>query len=565
MLTTKRALGILPAMVALLIGPARAQTGAQLSAATNRPESSTFVAGEPVVISFAASGLAPGSAVRLLLDVHGERGGVVASAEPVLNADAQGRARYSFAAPAPRLGYYEVRASLGDGTLLASQGSRPAGFITYAVVGDPAKRIDYGPDHSRFGVVGGYSTAAQVMPYLGARMYQGNNSWSQMEPTAPGQFAVDRAKAAALGRRIPAFSPPVEDVSWQGRHWTTYPVSVLSKAALPDWAMQPGTGAKTCAHFGPLSPAGAAALPSFAAAHAAAFAQDNPQTSPRYYQITWEPLTPWCFTGTPEQLVQMYALSYAPIHRADPAAIVSGPTMFLDGGSTRQLQALWAAGLGRYVDALAIHPYSAGFPPEQGGFVNSLRQQYADAQHAAGKPLRLIGTEHGLLSGKVGNLEKAEGDIRTTLIMLGEGAAFDLSFYIADFWAGHDYTKAETYGLYWNLDEQRSQGAQILGPKIEVPAYAAMTAMIDGTVSEGALPGLTGTQVGYRFRHGGRTIAVVWDYAASSRRAVARGEAVYDWMGNAVPAPPDGTAMISARPTYIISDGGGESPLVVRF
>jgi hypothetical protein len=83
------------------------------------------------------------------------------------------------------------------------------------------------------------------------------------------------------------------------------------------------------------------------------------------------------------------------------------------------------------------------------------------------------------------------------------------------------------------------------------PAYAAMTYLLDGSTSQGALPDVSGSQMGYRFTRGGSTIIAVWDYRSASAYAVPKGAQVCDWMGNCSDNASAKT-IVSAAPTYFV-------------
>ena len=543
--------------VLLVFGNADAQAKPTLFADTNRPDTSTFYLGEKVEVTFTAAGLADNETLKLILDVRNELGKSIAKPEPIaLAGNAGGKAQYVYSAPADKFGYYEINAKLSDGSPLASLGSRPSGIISYAVVPNPRNRIDYGDELSRFGLLGGFSTSAVVIPYLGIRYMLSGYDWALMEPDSSGQFREARDKADHAGKRHPPKASEYEKPIFQGKEWTTYHLSLLTKAGLPAWARKAKTEGTSCKKFGELNEQGIKALPLFAESQAQAFAADYKNQKTRYYQITWEPAEGWCFGGTPEGLVKIYAQSYEAIHQGDPHAVVAGPTLFIEEGATKQLEGLWAAGLGKYIDALSIHPYGPQWPPEKNGLPTVLHKQLQAAVKAVGRPIPFIGTEHGYCSNRIGNLNKALGDARTTIIVLGEGASLDMGFYVADFWDGDDPLKTDGYGFYWNLNPRIQHGTDKLGPKIIVPSYAAMTYFLDGTTSEGALPNIKGTQMGYRFKKAHATIDVVWDYGSSSSYKISAGTKVCDWMGNCAEAKqPEMT--IGGAPTYIIA---GKTP-----
>jgi hypothetical protein len=534
----------------------------RLTADTNKPPTSTFVLGEKIEVTFSVTGLPHDTSTSLLLEVKDALGKNIAEPEPIpLSGDSTGQAAFVFSAPADKLGYYQINARLSDGTPLSGLGSRPSGFISYAVVPDPVTRPDYSNSLSRFGLQGGFSTSAVVMPYLGVRYMLSGYDWAQMEPEFAGQFQQERAHAEQAGKRYPPRAPEYEKPIFNGGEWKTYHLSIITKASLPVWALKADTAGTTCRQFGELNQQGIDALPAFAQSQAKAFASDYKNQSTRYYQVTWEPQTGWCFGGTPAGLVQIFAQSYTAIHQGDLHAIVTGPTLFLDEGSTKQINALFNAGLGKYIDALSFHPYTK-WPPEKNGLPATLREQLRAAAKAIGRPVPFIGTEHGFMSNKIGNLNKALGDVRSTIIMLGEGASFDIGFYAADFWDGEDPQQTEGYGFYWNLNPRIKHGTDKLGPKIVVPAYAAMTSFLDGTVSAGPLANTTGTQMGYKFVKYDTTISVIWDYGSSSTYAVPAEAVVCDWMGNCSKSD-QSKITIEGTPMYIIEGKLPEANLPV--
>jgi len=277
-----------------------------LSGDTNRANNSTFVLGESVELSFQANGLAASRTTSLAVNVSDEFGNEISSTSLSMTADSSGKASAAFAAPASQFGYYRVEAMLPNGTTLASLGTRPAGFITYAVVPDPANRINYGDAGSRFGMQGGFSGAqGSVLSYLGIRYLLNGPGWSDLEPDHMDQFAEARSAALAKG---PA---PIADNT---AAWSTYAIPLLTQTSVPAWAMEPGTGTKSFPAMGVLNSSGVEGLPLFANARASEVAADYASQSAHYYQVTWEPEIPAGFGGTPEQLVQFYQLSYEAIH-----------------------------------------------------------------------------------------------------------------------------------------------------------------------------------------------------------------------------------------------------------
>jgi hypothetical protein len=546
-------------LLTLVAGAASAVAQSEtLSADTSRPNNSTFVLGEAVRVTFTASGLPSYRTTPLSVKVSDEFGTAISSTSIQMAADGSGNASTNFAAPAAKFGYYRVDAALPDGIALSGLGTRPAGFLSYAVVTDPVKRVNYGDERSHFGMQGGFSDAqGSVIPYLGIRYVLGGPAWGEFEPKYAGQFAAARSAAASKRQIFPKY--PVTDAAaaYNGVPWPTYEIALVTKAEVPAWALLPGTSGTVCKKMGALNSSGIDALPGFARALAEHFNADFPGQSAHYYQVTWEPAK-WCFAGTPQQLVQFYQLTYASIHRADPKAVVMGPTLFPH--NVELMRDLWAAGLADYLDAVSMHPY-VDWPPETHNLIDNIRTQMQMARNAKGRSVPFVGTEEGYVSASIGELNQALGDIRSTIILLGEGFQFDFAFYSADFWSLNFTDKKNYYGYYWNLNPKISWGTDKIGPKPAVPAYAAMTSLLDGSNAVGPVANLIGTQLGYRFQRNGTTILALWDYQTTSAANLPvpnAGFQVCNWMGNCTAATGSGGSInltLSGAPTYLVGRG----------
>lgn len=533
--------------------------GAAFTVDTDRPNNSTYVLGEPVTLHFSASGLAPLAATTLSITVLDEFGATVSTHSLLLTGDSSGKASIAYIAPAAEYGYYRVEATLPNGATISGLGTRAAGFITYAIIPDPAARVNYGDAGSRFGFCGGFSSAqGNLLQLLGATYLLDGPGWSVLEPDYAGQFAHDRAEAVAKGEVYPFH------IANNHAAWPTYAIAVVMATAEPTWAFVPGSGTPSLPTMGVLNAAGQGGFAGYSKERALVGAEDFSAQSSRYYQITWEPEVPAGFGGTPAQLVEFFRQAYPAIHAADPKGIVMGPTMLpIDDTS---LAPLYAAGLADYIDAVSVHTYSH-WPAETHGLVSEIRAQMSMAATAKGHSMPFISTEHGLVSGAGsvfstgGELNQALGNIRNTLIDLGEGFKIDFSFYIADFWSKSASETANTFGYYWNLDPKIAFGTDKVGPKPSVPAYATMTNLLDGTKTIGTVAEVTGTQLGYRFQRGTTTILALWDYAAAasvvSIPVTNDVPKICDWMGRChAVAPTNGHLRVhlSAAPTYVIGE-----------
>lgn len=537
--------------IGLFVFGASARATGHLDAETGRPNNGTFVLGEKVVVSFQATGLPASQTTPLDVKVRDEFGNEIAAASLPLAADPTGSAAASMPAPAEKYGYYRVEATLPDGGSISAKGSRPAGFISYAVVSDPSKRTDYGDAASRFGMQGGFNLAqGNVIPYLGVRYFLAGPGFSDLDQKNAYQFSMARSSAVAKGQPYPPKSPTTTNLTYNGAPWPTYAVPLVMTEKLPLWALEPGTSGSICKTMGALNAAGAAAFPDFSRQLAQAYAADYPSQSARYYQITWEPAN-WCFAGSIQQLVQFYQLAYEPLHRGDSKAMVMGPTLFPENG--QMLAQLWAAGFGKYVDALSMHPY-AKWPPETNGLIQNVRDQMKMASDAKGHSIPFLGTEHGYTSGSIGELNEALGNVRSTIMLLGEGFKVDFAFYIADYWDKDASDPKNTYGYYWNLNPKTPYGTDKVGPKPSVPAFSATTLFLDGTTTAGPIATLSGTQMGYRFQRNGINILALWDYQAASSKLTLAAHGKFqtcDWMGNCT-VPGTSTLTLGPAPIYVI-------------
>lgn len=556
----KKALRNIWAIACCMAFPAGAE---ELAITSNRPATNTYVQGDNIRLTFEVSDGKPDAVLEFSLADENDRE-VIEPQKHAVTLDAHGNGEFSAAFPSGRLGYYSVKASLGDGTVIAPTGTRPKGVFTYAVVVDPLRREDYGDLRSRFGMQGGFSREANVIPLLGVRhVLQQGADWATAEAAHPGQFSesikTERAagKAHFFGR-----APSVEGILYGGRAWQTYVTALLTTGKLPKWAIEPMTLGKVGIGliFSSVAPDERQALTEFAATHAREIAHDYPDQPEHIYQVTWEPMFPDCYGGTATQLVEFYRLTYTALHANDPKAKVAGPTLHIYPASTEQLKGLLAAGLADYLDIFSLHAYynSTAWPFETSGYVEALRQQIAMVKEAAHKDLPFISTEHGFESEQYGLLNHALANVRSTVILLGEGSRYVINFYIADSWNTTPETGGQSWGFYWNLNPKIEYGTDRLGPKPVVPAYAALTYLLDGSVSQGLIPGTSKSQMGYRFAKGSEQVSVLWDYAGSSDitlPAAAHQVTVCDWMGNCGMRPVSNNRLaltLGAEPVYVI-------------
>lgn len=493
-------------------------TNVTLSGDTSEPVTSTFVIGEPVDLSFDVEGLKqPAQPVTLVLSIVDENGSKIKDIAVPVNPDSDGHWQTKVAAPANRLGFYRVYARLSDGVELAALGSRAEGFLTYAVVHNPAKRKDYGVMGSRFGMQGGWGPwGYSVLALLGARwVLHPELDWKSNEPDHAGQFGPEQ-----IERYVNEPKPGP---------WHTYPMPSLFNC--PAWACDKAT---LTYETGTLTPAGEKAWAAYCKAAATAFSERYPDMSRHIYQITWEPIQPWGYKGTNKDLVRIYQIAYGALHAADPKAMVCGPTRgFYNNDDPQATENLFQLGLGKYIDGYTVHDYYS-ITPEIDGMPKAIRTVKAIIKKYTGHDLPMFGTEQGWSTQEdpAKDITQAQGLIRQSLIALGEGLSFNFGFYIMDY--RMDGQKG--YGYYYNLDPTVPFGPSKVCPKPIAPAYSAESFLLDGSTSDGAVDWLGSGTWGYIFERDGGRILVLWRYAgAPSDVSVPTGEKevrVYDWMGN---------------------------------
>lgn len=500
---------------------AEVETGSAvvLSAETSRPVHSTYVLGDKVEVNFHVAGLKPQQApVTLAIDVVDEREQSVTHADLPVTGDAKGAWDATFEAPAGRLGFYRVRAKLSSGQTIKELGTRKAGYITYAVMADLPSRADYGEANTFYGLQGNFNAkwSDEIVPLLGARWMLEGFGWAGVEPEHAGQFreAIDAGKVSVAPRKA-------------GR-WQTYPLICLSP--IPKWAAKPDT---YMYNTGSLTPEGEKAWVEFCKQAARVNAQRFPNLQQRIYQVTWEPVPPWGFKGTDQELIRIYQLAYPALHEGDPRAVVAGPTRTIENNDLPGTINMLKAGLGKYLDAFAIHPYFS-VETEEGGYVTALRTLRAALDQYAKPGLPILGTEQGSPTKEDLSKEivQAQTLMRFNLIGLGEGMQFNFSFYIHDFRTGGQLGQ----GFYYNLTPEFAWGPIKIGPKPVAPAFSAQTMLLEGYRPVRAIEWMGATAWGYAYARGDEVALALWDSGPVSQTiTLPTGTAevtVYDMMGN---------------------------------
>ena len=547
-----------PAALLLLAKPTNAAEAEPLTLTgqTGAPDFNVFVAGERAPLQFTVRGTAPENSAALTLNVaiKDEHAKIVDQQQLAVQANAAGWNSTLFA-PSGKLGFYRVYATLSNGVTLPAQGSHKAGFLTYCVVQDPATRVSYGPDEARYGMQGGFNGALNPAPYLGIHWVNGPGAWKGTEPEKAGQFAAQRSDDVRQGKSGPSalagatrgyeWSYVVKDGKKTG--WPIYPIFSLYRP--PDWATIPDT---RFGGLGALQPSARASWDAYCRAYGQAVAQDYPDLSRHFYQITWEPN--W-FNGSQEEFVEIYRIAATALRAADPKALIAGPTKSGIGDyNMNQEQGWFRLGLGNLMDGYTIHPYTK-MPAESFNYVQKIRGITDFVGHAAGRQLPIYATEQGYATHEDTDkeLDQARFLTRASLIALGEGYQTYVAFYL------HDYKAEPGFGYFYNLRDDQKFGSERLAPKPIVPAFAAQTSLIDGHQTVGPLSLQGANQLGYAFQRGHDIVLALWDSGETPSEAqLQTGSAsvkVFDWMGNSrIVATPGGTLKLALgpEPVYII-------------
>lgn len=436
---------------------------AALTAVTSSPSNNFFVAGRPVDVMLEATGLAAGAQVPLALDVYDFTfTNRIARVDcGLVRGDGKGSWRGVFRLPSDRYGVFLVRPR-GAGLDLVRRGSMPKGAFTYAVVDDPAAARDIDPWDAFLGLHG--VPATDIRPWLRARGGLGD-----ARRPSDASFVV-----ANLERfnNAPGF--------W--KNFRTDPaVREKYRRDIADYVR-------------------------------AAVAAGAGRQGRRFYETTWEANLK---SPDAQTLVEVNRVAWEVIHELDPEAYVAAPTS--SGiADLAFLRSLLDLGLAKYMNAFAVHPYVQA-PPEQNGFVDTVRSVKRILREYAGRDLPMIGTESGLNEDNTpfGEKTKLTGQLRQNLILLGEGFLWNLPFYGYDFAAdAGDQTEGD-YGLcYNNLLPKHHWGPAFVSPRPIAGALSAFARLTEGCRPTCTIEWLGETVLGYAFADRGdrRTVIALWDW-----------------------------------------------------
>lgn len=485
---------------------------------TSKPRSSLFTPGEEVWLTFNVVGLKPNQRnVTLKVDVRDELDKAISEKDFHVEVDGHGNAVCTIPAPAGKLGFYRVYGTLSDGTKIAPSGSREGGFITYAVIADPAARRKYTMEysHNAAGVPGG--------PWSG-----GPGQWGHLEAKHHGQYSKNPDADKIVLRDSLTTLGPVKP----GELRDDYTMANLLPSIPRNWK-------DSKEHFKNgawvLSPECEQYLGDYCEVFARNYAKQFADHPYRVYQNTWESV-PKYGVSTFDDYRKLYRIAYEALHKGDAKAVVIGITEGFDDASASHTENFLRAGLGKYLDGISHHSYTT-FPVEANGLVDKCRRYRAMVKELAGKELPIYGTEFGYSTAGLKSKENTQmfGVVRGSLIMLGEGWKTMFQFF------SFDYRNELGFGLQYNLDFGKDFlhdfGTKKLAPKPVVPALAAMVSFVEGHNPVCAIEYLGDTAWGYSYQGAdGDVVLALWDYSGRPRGVeipVGRTEVdVADMMGN---------------------------------
>ena len=536
----------------------------KLTVVSSRPNVNLFTPSETIVLTFTVTGLSAGEKQQLKLQYADEFDKMRATKDIDIAADADGRWSGTVEALNDRLGFYKVFAALSNGVNLAATGSRPSGFLSYAVTPDPHARPNIPQSQCFFGMQGGYNFNTPgtdiVMPFLGIRWHNGTKlRWKFLEPTGrAGEFEknVEQARSEKNHHYFTPFFPfnrtRTFDIAGKKLEWKAYQIYYFGNP--PDWAIKPGSRSQIPEN-GVLTPDGEKAFAEYCRKIAACFKEEGGADERHYYEVTWEPNVPWGWKGTPAELVRVFQIAYQELHAVDPKAVVAGPTLALSPSTYDEMLALFQEGLPKYIDILDIHPYSLETPEKQ-RLVERMRELRTLARQQSGRELPIISTECGLLTmprTTEGWLRQARHNIRENLILLGEKFSLNHSFFLHD-----GKTGSMGYFVYLTETDKWSYNTEPIAPKPVAAAYAAMTFLLEGYKSVSDITWMGDTALGYAYHRNGDVILALWDWSGTPRKVnVPTGVAqiqLFDWMGNGrAVSCPDGSVelTLTEEPVYL--------------
>lgn len=444
-----------------------------LSISTAKPVN-LFTDGEPIRGTIVVHGPARPASGELRYRVKDFWGRSVVAQRKQLAVRAQGKAEVPFEFRG--LGYFEVNAEFSEAGRRASAVTESIGVLPAA-----APRAACPDPRSPFGAwVGG----TDYMPAIGVKWTRFILAWELLEPQA-GTLDVEwyrRAIRAARQKGLEVFISFHRTARWAS----------AAPAASADFHLHPPRQWDDWARF---------------VRRVVRELKDDVWV----WEVCNEPVIPWGWKGTPAELVDLHRVAYQAIKAEQPNAVVIGPC-YGPIGATDQVRELFRAGLGRWIDGVAHHPYAKpeSIPPEQCGYLLDLLALRAMTR-AFGREKALWLTEIGWFADpSAGFGEHDQANVLARACLLSVAAGVRLANW-------HSMVEGKLWDPHGGTGLLRAVlPARPLAPRPAYIAYGTVARTLTGAACRQELDWLGGTRTGYVFEKQARPILALWDWGGGS-------------------------------------------------
>ena len=392
-------------------------------------------------------------------------------------------------------GYYEV---VGDGVdgILAEIGSKSSGFYPFAIIGEDvfeSKSEDY-----FIGMLGATNLSKdkdgsdwELYPLMGIKSTSANYQWGRLMPNFDSNINQVLSKDLIYEMII---------------KYDIWPIFNL--AGIPLWAAdydrltEEDVSSKRSVR---IPPKNLDEYKKYLAEISGYILKKYSFVSPRTYELMAEPIIPWGWRGSIEEIVDVFSAAYDVLHAVDLHAEVAGPTIS-SWSDLDFLEELLDGGLGKYIDVLSIHPYGS-YPIDVNKIEYNIEKLKYLLNKYSNKNITLIATEFGVQDWVAGGkVNQASAIIQTAIVLKSANFRNFISFYISDF------AKEPGYGVTYNLTKNIKYKPEAVAPKPAFVFLATFSRVLSGSVSLGKLKDLGSDLKGYIFTVPARkeNVIVVW-------------------------------------------------------
>ena len=453
--------------------------------------------------------------------------------------------------PREKLGYYRLNAKLADGTLYRSPwSSKPDGFLSYCVLRDPKNREEVDEDVLKFIGNPAVDLCGRPKKFRGWEACNPNPPW----PEQPNWSALERTGPGSYADRPDNDSLKISDrIMFLGGRFNWKPEEIRKYFRVDAQGKMRSNLAMT--------QEGEVAFTNLFTHFVRNYRKQYAEHKPRLYELTAENHPTDDGAVTMDDYVRAYRLAREILDREDPEGVLCGFGYDPYFSTTRRFL---QAGLGKYIDALTVHPYFNPDPGEPNGVVEQIREAHKVIRELTGKDLPIYNTEFGFCTTDLETLTPVQmkHNVRISIIFAGEG------WKALSLFTNIDYRNEPGFGYNYNLWYSRTHGRDYsdyggwkTSPKPVYPAISAMTWFLTNQRPVGDIPYLSETCWGYAFKHAkkGTVNLAVWDWSgvpSRHRLKLGRREVrVADHMGNerTLKCAGDGSAEfeLTDMPTYV--------------